>query len=110
VFEIPFMVSGSTWPFENLRVLSNVEGLTALSRSKGYRTMNGKFLCLFVASCRAASITRFSRAKSLFFSRVYGKSKVALYCGKKSRKAVKAIRSGRNLLPIALFSGMKTTR
>jgi carboxymethylenebutenolidase len=35
------MVGGLTLPFENLRVLSNVEGLTGLSGSKGYRTMNG---------------------------------------------------------------------
>jgi hypothetical protein len=38
------VVSGSTWPFETLRVLSNVEGLTALSTSKGYRTMNGAYI------------------------------------------------------------------
>jgi len=53
VFDIAFVVSGSTLPFENpfdaltvpsviegLRVLSSVEGLTALSTSKGYRTTN----------------------------------------------------------------------
>ena len=41
------MVSGSTWPFETLRVLSNVEGLTALSTSKGYRTMIGRVVLIF---------------------------------------------------------------
>jgi hypothetical protein len=35
------MLSGSTLPFEYLRVPSSVEGLTALSTSKGYRSMSG---------------------------------------------------------------------
>jgi len=41
-FDFPFVVSGSTW-------------ITALSTSKGYRTMNGKPHCLFMTSCRTAS-------------------------------------------------------
>jgi hypothetical protein len=40
MFNTAFVVSGSTLPFEDLRVLSSVEGLTALSTSKGYRTAN----------------------------------------------------------------------
>jgi hypothetical protein len=44
------MESGSSWPFESLRVLSNVEGLTALSRSKEYRTMKGMQVYEFLRS------------------------------------------------------------
>ena len=42
----------------------------------------------------------FSRPKRLLFPRVYGKSEAVLHCGKKSKKGVKGINSGRDVLPM----------
>jgi hypothetical protein len=43
----------------------------------------------------------------MLYLRVYGKDEAAFHSEKKSKKGAKSIGSGRDLLPIMLFSGPK---